>query len=210
MHKRYYSARDQIVRPSDMGKTHDGMVKEFGGNVERIAGKSVRDQVMQGSERISIARRPEVAEWVREAVARLDNLVGSKDRMEIMEACGRNCSEHNQGLINRALARRRKFASIDEFLAAEVKKPVKGTRLARNGNELHQFYTPSKYTPPMRCFCGLLRDLPPEKTVSQTYCHCSKAFVKRFWESILERPVEVELVRSAVSGAQECEFVIRL
>ena len=45
--------------------------------------------------------------------------------------------------------------------------------------------------------------------MSRTYCHCSKAFVRTLWEAVLGRPVAVELVSSALSGASECEFEIR-
>jgi hypothetical protein len=100
--------------------------------------------------------------------------------------------------------------NADEFLEAEQKKPMTGTRLVREGNVLYQFYTPRAFTRPMRCYCGLLRGLPDGATVSKTYCHCSKGFVKKFWESVLERPVKVELIQSAVSGADECKFAIHL
>jgi len=61
----------------------------------------------------------------------------------------------------------------------------------------------------MRCYCSLFRGLPDNETVSSTYCYCSKGFVKRFWEDVLERPVQVDIVQSAISGASECKFVIR-
>jgi len=62
----------------------------------------------------------------------------------------------------------------------------------------------------MRCYCGLLRGLPEDENVSRTYCYCSEGFVKEFWENVLERPVKVELLQSALSGASECQFAIHL
>jgi hypothetical protein len=47
-------------------------------------------------------------------------------------------------------------------------------------------------------------------SVSLTYCHCSKAFVQRLWESVLEQPVNVELLQSVVSGDPECKFAVHL
>ena len=61
----------------------------------------------------------------------------------------------------------------------------------------------------MRCYCGLLRALPEDKTVSSTYCNCAKGFVKTYWESVLGKPVQVQLKQSAVAGAEECEFLIQ-
>jgi len=48
-----------------------------------------------------------------------------------------------------------------------------------------------------------------DKIVSSTYCNCAKGFVKTYWESILGKPVQVLLKQSAVTGADECEFLIR-
>lgn len=82
---------------------------------------------------------------------------------------------------------------------------MRGIRLVREGNTLHQFYVPKDLW--VRCYCSMVR---VTEKMSTTYCHCSKGFVKKFWEAVLGRPVDVELVKSVVSGADECEFKIYL
>jgi len=57
----------------------------------------------------------------------------------------------------------------------------------------------------MRCYCGLFRELPTEET-----CNCSKGFVEKYWEAVLQKPVKVDLLQSAISGAKECKFAIHL
>jgi hypothetical protein len=188
-----------------------GQIREIEGNVERFAGADVREQVMEGSEGITDSSKPaKVALWVKDAVERLDALVDEGTRNQIMMQCGYNCAMMNSGPIERAKARRRKHVTVDEFLEAEQRKPPAGTRLVREGDVLYQFYTPHSYTHPMRCYCSLLRGLPEGETASLTYCQCSRGFVQKYWEGVLERPVEVEILESSVSGAQECKFVIRL
>lgn len=192
-----------------MGKADVGMIREFGEQVSRIAGESVASKVMEGSDEITEKNSKEkIASWVREAMGRLDGLLDEKTKIRIMENCGVNCAEVNNRVIERAKARRKKYGSLDKFLEAEQKRPMKGTKLIRTGDTLIQTYTPQSFTRPMRCYCSLLRALPENETVSLIYCHCSKGFVKKYWETILEKPVEVELVQSAVSGAKECKFVI--
>lgn len=46
--------------------------------------------------------------------------------------------------------------------------------------------------------------------ISLTDCNWSKGFVGRLWEAILERSVEVALLLSTMSGADECKFGIRI
>jgi len=194
-----------------LSKTKHRMLVSMGKNVEALAGEAISEKVMEGSEEITEKTdKIRTAEWVRGVMERLDALVSEETRIQIMENCGRDCADVNKRVIDRAKLNRKKFKSADEFLEAEQKKPMTGTRLVTESNVLYQFYTPKAFTRPKRCYCGLLRGLPDRTTVSKTYCHCSKGFVKKFWESVLERPVKVELIQSAVSGANECKFAIHL
>jgi hypothetical protein len=193
-----------------MTKSALGMIEAFAGQVEAGAGTAVRGQVMASSEGITARTDPvEVARWVRDAIGRLDEAVPSETAVRIMEACGANCATVNHGIIGRAVARRQKYRSEEAFLAAEIKKPMAGTRLERRGDVLHQFYTPGSFGRGMRCYCALVKALPEGEMLSPTYCHCSKAFVKSLWEAVLGRPVAVQIVSSALTGSSECEFMIR-
>jgi hypothetical protein len=179
--------------------------------LEQVAGKSAAARVMEGSEKITEKTDGKrLAQWAKGAVERLDALLDEGTRVRVMEECGHNCARKNHRVIDRAVARRRKYANLDDFLAAEQRNPMKGTRLEREGNMLYQYYTPQAFTRPMRCYCGLFRGLPAGEAVSPTYCSCSKGFVERYWEAILKRPVRVELLQSAISGGRECKFAIQL
>ena len=194
-----------------MGKMEKhGALRALEGIIERFAGEAMRKQVMEGSEEITeqMDDSEEIAKWVKGAMDRLDALVGERTRIQIMENCGYKCAETNSGAIDDAIAKRRKYKNVDEFLEAEQQNPMKGTKLVREGNILYQIYRPQELG--VRCYCSLVRGLPADENLSLTYCHCSKGFVKKLWEAVLERPVEVELVQSVISGAEECKFAIHL
>jgi hypothetical protein len=179
--------------------------------LEQVAGKSVAAKVMEGSEQITEKTdKKKIAQWVKGAMERLDASVDEKTRVQAMQNCGYNCAKKNHKVIERAMGRRKKYTSTDDFLAAEQQNPMKGTKLAREGNMLYQSYTPQSFTRPMRCYCGLFKGLPTEDTVSLTYCNCSKGFVEKYWEAVLQKPVKVDLLQSAISGANECKFAIHL
>jgi hypothetical protein len=178
-------------------------------HLDCLAGESVCQLVMQGSEKITDATRLErVARWTQGAMARLDALVDEQTRERIMSGRGRHCAQQNVRSAEKVRARRRASGSLDEFLDAEVRMASPGTHLVREGNTLYQSYTPGAYR--IRCYCPLLRKLPDGETVSMTYCQCSQAFVRWNWEYILEQPVDVVLLESCVCGGDECKFVIRL
>ena len=194
-----------------MGKMEKhGAIREMEEIIDRFAGEAIRKKVMLGSEQMTeqMDDSEEIAKWVKGAMDRFDALVDERTKIQIMENCGYKCAETNSGAIEEAMARRRKCKTEDEFLDAEQQKPTKGTRFVREGNILYLVYRPQDIG--VRCYCSLVRGLPAEEKISLTYCHCSKGFVKKLWETVLERPVEVELVQSIVSGGPECKFVIHL
>jgi len=188
-----------------------GMLQQIEGSIEECVGKTAAQKIMEGSENITEKTdKKKTAAFLMDAIQRLDAMVDEKTRIRIMQECGYNCAKKNHKMIERAIARRKKFGNLDEFLDAEQKKPMKGTKLVRECNILYQFYIPQAFTRPMRCYCGLFRELPKEETVSITYCNCSKGFVEKYWEEILQRPVKVDILHSAISGAKDCKFAVHL
>lgn len=185
-------------------------IREIEENIKQFAGEEVSRKVMEGIELLTNASSEELAVWVKGAMGRLDALVDEGTKARIMENCGYSCAVQNRKVIERAVARRKKFDSVDEFLDVEQRKPMRGTRLVREGDILYQYYTPRTFAKSLRCYCSLIRSLPADETISQTYCHCAKGFVKKFWEGVLEKPVDVEFIQSIMSGAQECKFAIHI
>ena len=179
--------------------------------LEETAGKSVAAEVMEGSEQITEKTdKKKTALWVKNAMERLDAVADGETREKAMQNCGYNCAKKNHKVIERAVARRKKFVSVDDFLMAEEKNPPKGTKVVREGNIVYETYTPQTFTRPMRCYCSLFRQLPTEDKVSITYCNCSRGFVEKYWEAVLQKPVKVDLLKSTISGAEECKFAIHL
>lgn len=194
-----------------MSEAISGMVREICGQVEANTSPEVATRVLAGANNISAkSTREEVSLWVKDAIARLDERISNATRRQIMEACGRNCSRRNHAGVERGKARRAKFRSEADFLAAEIKKPQTGTRLELDGKTLYQIYTPTEYTRPMRCYCALMGGLPPQVKVSPTYCRCSQAFAQAYWEEVLGRKVTVDVMETALTGSKECRFKVNL
>jgi hypothetical protein len=185
------------------------MIKELEANVKAIAGDATAETVMKGAGELKAStNKVKLAEWVQGTMERLDATVPKIQREKIMAACGRNCARINHRAIEMFRKRRAQHISLDDFLNAEAKSPMKGTKLWREKGAVVQAYCPSDYTRPMRCYCALVNGLPANKTLSATYCQCSRAFVQQMWEEALGRPVSVSLLKSAVAGAKECHFQI--
>ena len=97
-----------------MGEKKHGWLLTFEKDVERFAGKEVMKRVMVDSEDITEKTSGKTkAEWVKGAMERLDALVDEKTRFLIMESGGIKCAEINKGAIEEAMARRKKFETVD-------------------------------------------------------------------------------------------------
>jgi hypothetical protein len=194
-----------------MSRSILGMIKGFGENVRAVAGEKVQAEVMEGRAGLTARAKPvAAARWMKGAIDRLDRLTDKKTRAEIMTRCGRACLRVNAAFVSGIKARRKKFASEDEFLAAEVKKPLTGTRLERRGKFLYHTYTPRTFGRSRRCYCALAGALPDAENMSPTHCLCSKAFLQGYWEAALGRPLGISVLETALSGARECRFRIDL
>jgi hypothetical protein len=192
-----------------MSRKETQMVEQIAKVLEERCGKEVSEEIMAGKGSIGSSRHDN-AMWVKGAMDRMDALVAADKRMAVMEECGRNCCAINKGVSVTLKKRRAKCRSLDVFFENEAKKPMQGTKLSRKGNTIHFYYTPRKLGKGMRCYCGLVSALPAQETMSATYCLCSVGFVKSLWEEVLEKPVQVKLISSAISGSDECEFEVRL
>jgi predicted transcriptional regulator YdeE len=188
-----------------------GPMEELSGRIEEFAGAAVSRKVMKGKDEITAARDPvKGALWMKEALKRLDNLTDKKTREKIMTACGQACLAMNIKGMEASKEVRRTCATEEEFLKIELNAMPEITRYERDGDILYWYYTPRKIGKGMRCVCPLLSMLPEGVNVSPTYCQCSRAFVHTYWEGILERPLKVELGKTSIMGADECQFIIHL
>lgn len=193
-----------------MAKTLLTMVDELGRHLNELAGEKARNKVLEESEQLtSDSGSRQVAMWLKGAMERLDAAVDKKIGIRVMERCGRSCAETGETL-DRVIAKRKKYKSLAEFLEAEKRRLLPGMRFERKGKILYQYYLPQSFSPRLRCFCSLLEGLPAGENISPTYCHCSKGFVMKMWESILGKAVKVEVIATAVTGAKECKFKIYL
>lgn len=61
------------------------------------------------------------------------------------------------------------------------------------------------------CHCPMVKDALREGIkLTSSYCHCGAGWYHTLWEGILERPVQVDVVRSLLNGDEACEFAIHL
>jgi hypothetical protein len=187
---------------------------EFSKRIEQFAGPEVRNKVIpDGVILAGITDSVKGALDYKAAVERLDKLADKPTREKIMQACGCTCqSTFDQGALKQK-ENRQKYATEAEFLA-NLKSEDNCTTYELKGKTLVQRFVPGKSVPNMpdlRCACMLIGGLPPGTFASPTVCECSRGFTKQRWQTILGRPVNVEVVSTPIiSSGDECVFIIHL
>ena len=184
-----------------------GWLDEFRRHVGCCLDEQTTVEVLDGWEQIPGASEEELSAWLMEVVQRIDSTLDEPTRLRILERCGHGCADmHNA--VEAALARRRQFASLDEYIQAEEREHRPGYRCERDGQVLYVYYTPSDMG--IRCYCSLWHGLPEDACVSLTWCNCGRSHQERIWSALLGRPAKVEALASAISGADECRFAVHL
>lgn len=140
------------------------------------------------------------AEWIRNAVQRLEQEVGKVTAKKVMQACGMKCCGPTQQ--KRAKQFTKESHSVAELLAKLNEAGIGGGRLIRKDkNTILGGYD--------RCYCGRVKQTK-EPFLTDTYCHCSTGWYKALFEAAFEKPVAVTLKQSILQGADSCEFEIRI
>ncbi len=62
------------------------------------------------------------------------------------------------------------------------------------------------------CHCPRIRDAlkDKEKILPKSYCYCGGGYYKNIWETILQKPVEIEILETVMHGDEVCKFAIQL
>lgn len=86
------------------------------------------------------------------------------------------------------------------------------TKIPKSGN-LRRYMSgtdPSKQRE-LYCHCDQVRDaIPAGILIPVEFCICGAGFYRYIWESILQKPVDVEILETVCSGGDRCSFSINL
>ena len=145
----------------------------------------------------------EKAKLLKRAGAVLNSILKGLDeidletRQKIMELCGEACAREDGDLeIAKRIAE--EAADEDEILARANKEILWCGIWARKGNRIQCTC--------VKCGCPLVIDKVVDLT--GTFCYCSRGWVKKIFETLLKKPVNVELQKSIGLGDKVCKFVV--
>lgn len=170
--------------------------------------RAIKEQIMDGGEAIRKSTTPEnKADWLREAMFRMDRLLDRDTRYAVREACA-CCLGGKRLKIVKEIARNN--ASLeDRIKAANDAKLVFGhsVRMQDDGTVLVCF-GPEGEPATYRCPCLPKATAP----LPITYCYCCGGHVKHHLQIALGRKLACRVRSSVLSsgGKKACSFLFSL
>jgi len=123
--------------------------------------------------------------------------VDLETRKKIMELCGEACAREDGDL---EIARRIAEETTDEEeILTKVNNEIPWCGIWTLKDNIIQCTC-------IKCGCPLVRHKVVDLT--GTFCLCSRGWVKKIFETLLERPVNVKLEKSIGRGDKVCKFAV--
>jgi predicted hydrocarbon binding protein len=176
-----------------------GWMTRFKRCIDAEAGAAVSKKVIIETERFdATSNYAQKAEWIKNAVRRLEKEAGKPTARKVMQACGMKCCGPTQQ--KRAKQFMEESKSVKGLLARLNERGIGGGRLKlKNRNTIVGGYD--------WCYCGRVKQTQ-QPFPTDTYCHCSAGWYKSLFEAAFDKPVKVKLKQSIIQGADSCEFEI--
>ncbi|MFX0088912.1 MAG: DUF6144 family protein [Promethearchaeota archaeon] len=126
--------------------------------------------------------------------------VDSEARKRIMELCGQTCAKEIFCGGGFDIAKRIAEEEDDEERILErLNKEILWCGVwTKEGDNIQSICT--------ECGCPLVRNRVVDLT--GTFCYCSRGWVKKVFETLFKRPVDVKLEKSIGKGDKICKFVV--
>ena len=189
--------------------------------INEHAGPSAGERVLEGHQNLDGMTPEERAAWSRKAMLRLEEVIPDLATRKTIMA-DRGCvfvEEFGEEPLLKLRDIYRKTGDLEAVFDAMAGDRVKYTRPYIDGDAIVEVKPPrdgtafaAAKTPAEQrmayCFCPLAQAGVATTPMPEPHCCCGGGWYKGIWEFILEKPVQMEVVRSVMRGDDECAFAI--
>lgn len=188
-------------------------------NIDRVLGEDIRKELMNGRENLFTIESilDKKVQWIKDVLTKLDKIASDNQKYEILSCCAH---EFSQKRIDKLKLIYKKTGDIDEILKEmdkdfawyEGQKRVKDCIFVQKIPYNQEGYAKAKTLEEKKknyCHCSLVRNHLNEG-ISPTFCNCSAGWYQQYWEGILGKPIQIQILKSLVRGDDVCEFKIYL
>lgn len=195
-------------------------------NIERIFGKEKKQEIMQGSNKLSLESSiDDRVQWIKKVMERLDDLTTEEQKYDIVSSCAhffpsepiektRKIYENIKKQTNDPL---KAIDAVIEFMEKDSAWPrppfrsgniIYSSKLPRDPKKFKEA-TDESEKKKAYCFCPLIRN-NLDNNIPKTFCYCGAGWYRQQWEGTIGKPVRIEIIKSLLKGDDLCKFAIYL
>jgi len=200
-------------------------VEKFFESINYFAGETIRREVMEASGELRSESNSKKAEWIKNAMQKLEASVDEETFKNIMVAtCPHTFPKRR---IKKMRSRYKKLGSIDKLLeimrndhswkgASYYDHPIRKENIiymtkVPHDPQTHENADVKQQKQLAYCHCPWIKaTIISSKTVSPIFCYCAASWTKQLWEGILEKEVKAELITCLLKGDDLCIHAFHL
>ena len=174
-----------------------GRIGRFVKILEKELTKEIVMKIVKDSDKYNSYNTSKKAEWWKDALILMKKELGMDKTKEIMSICGSKCC----GTGHRKTVRKKfeESDSIKDFL----------NKISITGVTYELINKKTIVAEYQRCFCGQVKG-STTTFPNMTYCECGTEFNRQYFSSAFGKPVDVELIKSVISGSDSCKYIIHI
>ena len=137
--------------------------------------------------------------WINDLLEALESQVGGETVKRVLEQCGIACVRRGLcfGVVEEVKNNAQDLSDIDGILDLMNQRRIGGGKLYREDNVIFGSYE--------ECNCPVRK-----KVTSPAFCYCTTGWAKEVFETVLEHPVDVELVEAIGRGDEVCTYRVTI
>ena len=172
--------------------------------------------IMEGSAELDNMDENEQARCVEQIMERLDKKIPDEStKLNIMTACACTCYNEYIDIFKEDYKLNRDIDKLLELMHGTVfmvkPKRIDNIILITKAPHSPVEHAQAKTEKEKRyhfCHCKYAR--AAENSISLTYCYCGAGWCRKIWETVLDKPVKVEITKSVLQGDEVCQFAVFL
>lgn len=157
-------------------------------------------------------------EWTKNTLTKLEQLVTHEQAIEAVSNCGQKYPKENITKLKKILDEN----DLQYLITQMIENPIHMAPPVQEGNVLYFTKVPANKQAfdeaksldekrPQACWVALAKQCMLNKLdLPSIFCYTSARWFKRPWESLLERPITVKMIASALNGDEKCTFAVHL
>ena len=195
-------------------------------NLEHVLGGEAKDRVTRGlvQPRV-VSSLDERFRWVRTVMERLAREASERQTYDIVSRCAhvfpQEQIEQLRQVYERACGESEDpLEAVDAVIAFMGEDPGWGSAPRREGRVVYATKAPrdplayqaaesAAQRRSAYCFCPIVRNRL-ERGMPATFCYCGAGWYRQQWEGAISGDVSIRIVKSILSGDDECRFAVRL